>query len=265
MLLQRPTSRSRGTIDNEMDSTLSTTEAARALNTTLPRVHRSLSRLGIGTYDGHRRKLTDGDFKRLQADLGFVPDREDIGEKSCSFSQRFVNTRSACDLLVQWPESPESARQPLRAPLPPGEQGIRRLSGPASCRGRGQRGGAVEINWSSPAWRSVESDVRGTVLPPESPPDTLPHLHPSTSTISFGTSTARHSTSTVTVRSSRCASSAPWTSRGCRGWPLEPSRRRICGGRHGPVGSLPTRRTSPSTSPGRCDANPNRGQGHPAA
>jgi len=132
------------------------------------------------------------------------------GEKSCSFSQRFVNTRSACDLLVQWPESPESADNRFARPCPPGEQGIRRLSGPASCRGRGQRGGAVEINWSSPAWRSVESDVRGTVLPAESPRITLPHSTKYLD-ISFGTSTARHSTSTVTVRSSRCASSAPWT------------------------------------------------------
>jgi hypothetical protein len=31
------------------------------------------------------------------------------------------------------------------------------------------------------------------------------------------------------------------------------------------VGSLLARRTSPSTSPGKCDADPNRGQGHPAA
>jgi hypothetical protein len=41
-----------------------------------------------------------------------------------------------------------------------------------------------EINWSSPAWRSVESDVRGTVLPARvaaghassSPPKYLDHL-----------------------------------------------------------------------------------------
>ena len=188
------------------------------------------------------------------------------GEKSCSFSQRFVNTRSACDLLVQWPESPESARQPLRAPLP-----AWRTRDTSSIRS-GELSRARSKRWS--CGRSTGHRQRGDPsspmsavpsCPPESPRITLPHFHPSTSTISFGTSTARHSTSTVTVRSSRCASSAPWTSRGCRGWPLEPSRRRICGGRHGPVGSLPARRTSPSTSPGRCDANPNRGQGHPAA
>ena len=88
------------------------------------------------------------------------------GEKSCSFSQRFVNTRSACDLLVQWPESPESARQPLRRALARLENKgyvvypVRRV-----VEGAVKEVELWEINWSSPAWRSVESDVRGTVLP----------------------------------------------------------------------------------------------------
>ena len=186
-------------------------------------------------------------------------------EKSCSFSQRSVNTRSVCDLLVRWPESPASARQPLRAPL--SDWRTRDTSTIQS----GELSKARSKRWS--CGRSTGHRQRGdpssatSASPsclPESPPTTLPHLHRSTSTISFGTSTARHSTSSVTARSSPFASSALSTSKGCRGWPPEPSRSRTFGGQHGLAGSLLARRTLPSTSPGTCDADPYRGQGHPA-
>ena len=168
-----------------MDSTLSTTEAARALNTTLPRVHRSLSRLGIGTLDGHRRKLTDSDFKRLQADLGFVPDREDVGRAElfvlAALRQHSLGLRSARAVARVAGVSPTTASRALA-----------RLESKGYVVHPVQRvvEGAVkevelwEINWSSPAWRSVESDVRGTVLPARvaadhassSPPKYLDHL-----------------------------------------------------------------------------------------
>ena len=185
MLLQRPTSRSRGTIDNEMDSTLSTTEAARALNTTLPRVHRSLSRLGIGTYDGHRRKLTDGDFKRLQADLGFVPDREDIGREElfvlAALRQHSLGLRSARAVARVAGVSPTTASRALARLENKGYvvYPVRRV-----VEGAVKEVELWEINWSSPAWRSLESDVRDTVLrarvaaghASSSPPKYLDHL-----------------------------------------------------------------------------------------
>ena len=168
-----------------MDSTLSTTEAARALNTTLPRVHRSLSRLGIGTYDGHRRKLTDGDFKRLQADLGFVPDREDIGREElfvlAALRQHSLGLRSARAVARVAGVSPTTASRALARMENKGYvvHPVRRV-----VEGAVKEVELWEINWSSPAWRSVESDVRGTVLPTRvaaehassSPPKYLDHL-----------------------------------------------------------------------------------------
>ncbi len=185
VLLQDPPLAIEGTIGNEMDSTLSTTEAARGLNTTLPRVHRSLSRLGIGTYDGHRRKLTYGDFKRLQADLGFVPDREDIGREEllvlAALRQHSLGLRSARAVARVAGVSPTTASRAL-ARL--GNKGyvvhpLRRV-----VEGTVKEVELWEINWSAPVWRSVESDVRRAVLPARvaadhassSPPKYLDHL-----------------------------------------------------------------------------------------
>ena len=168
-----------------MDNVISTTEAAQALNTTLPRVHRSLSRLGIGTYDGHRRKLTYGDFKRLQADLGFVPDREDIGREEllvlAALRQHSLGLRSARAVARVAGVSPTTASRAL-ARL--GNKGyvvhpLRRV-----VEGTVKEVELWEINWSAPVWRSVESDVRRAVLPARvaadhassSPPKYLDHL-----------------------------------------------------------------------------------------
>src|ERR1035438_6107764 len=99
------------------------------------------------------------------------------GERSCSFSQRFVNTRSTCDLLVRWPESPESARQPLCAPLPDW-----RTTG-TSFTQSGELSRARSKTWSS--GRSTGYRQRGDPsnptsaspsCPPEPPPTTPPHL-----------------------------------------------------------------------------------------
>ena len=168
-----------------MDSTISTTEAAQALNTTLPRVHRSLSRLGIGTLDGHRWKLTDGDFKRLRADLGFAPDREDVDREElfvlAALRQHSLGLRSARAVARVAGVSPTTASRALARLENKGyvDHPVRRV-----VEGAVKEVELWEINWSSPAWRSLECDVRLTILPARvaadhassSPPKYLDHL-----------------------------------------------------------------------------------------
>jgi hypothetical protein len=168
-----------------MDNVISTTEAAQALNTTLPRVHRSLSRLGIGTLDGHRWKLTAGDFKRLRADLGFAPDREDVGREElfvlAALRQHSLGLRSARAVARVAGVSPTTASRALVRLEDRGYvvHPVRRI-----VEGVVKEVEQWEINWSSPAWRSLESDVLLTVLPARaatdhassSPPKYLDHL-----------------------------------------------------------------------------------------
>jgi len=172
-------------MDNDMDNMISTTEAAHALNTTLPRVHRSLSRLGIGALDGHRWKLTDGDLKRLRADLGFAPEREDVDREElfvlAALRQHSLGLRSARAVARVARISPTTASRVLARLENKGYVGhlIRRV-----VEGAVKEVKLWEINWSSPAWRSLESDVRLTVLPARvaadrassSPPKYLDHL-----------------------------------------------------------------------------------------
>ena len=172
-------------MDNDMDNMISTTEAAHALNTTLPRVHRSLSRLGIGVLDGHRWKLTDGDLKRLRADLGFAPEREDVDREElfvlAALRQHSLGLRSARAVARVAGVSPTTASRVLARLENKGYVGhlVRRV-----VEGAVKKVELWEISWSSPAWRSLESDVRLTVLPARvaadrafsSPPKYLDHL-----------------------------------------------------------------------------------------
>ena len=168
-----------------MDRTLSTTEAARILNTTLPRVHRALSRLGVATADGHRWKLTDMDLQRLRADLGFAPDREDVGRKElfvlAVLRQHSLGLRSARAVARVAGVSPTTASRALARLEDEGYvvHSVRRV-----VEGVVKEVEQWEINWSSPAWRSLASDVLLTVLPARAtadhasivPPKYLDHL-----------------------------------------------------------------------------------------
>jgi hypothetical protein len=168
-----------------MDSTISTTEAARALNTTLPRVHRALSRLGIAKADGHQWRLTDIDFQRLRADLGLAPDQEDVGREElfvlAALRQHSLGLRSARAVARVARVSPTTASRALARLEDKGYvvHSVRRIVEDVV-----EEVELWEINWASPAWQSLESDVRLTVLPcraaadhaATSPPKYLDHL-----------------------------------------------------------------------------------------
>ena len=168
-----------------MDSTLSTTEAARALNTTLPRVHRSL--LATRHWDV-RRSSAEADLWRLQT----LTSRPRLRPRSRRYrARRAARSRSTSSTLARLAicscSGPSRRSQPdnrLAALARLGNKGyvvhpLRRV-----VEGTVKEVELWEINWSAPVWRSVESDVRRAVLPARvaadhassSPPKYLDHL-----------------------------------------------------------------------------------------
>jgi len=107
----------------------------------------------------------------------FVPDREDIGEKKLFVLAALRQHSLACDLLVQWPESPESADNRFGA-LPAWRTRDTSSIRPASCQGAVKEVELWEINCHRQ--RGDPSSPMSAVpsCPPESPRITLPHFHP---------------------------------------------------------------------------------------
>jgi hypothetical protein len=149
-----------------MDIIVSAPEAARALDTTLPRVHRSMSRLGIGASVCGRLRLTGAEFRRLSEELGYAPVRDELNREQmfvlAALLQHSLGLRSARAVARVAGVSPTTAARALVRLENGGYvvHPIRRI-----IEGAVKDVKLWEIDWTSPAWQSVESDVRRTVPP----------------------------------------------------------------------------------------------------